>query len=481
MIKTLDDALACAEAAVGDPLGLGTTVGPALADYVDRPGGGVVPVHDGASARSVTRLAWLLYELGLYDECRTVVGRLLEWRGHDAPDSGEWTGRLASLAVSLGRPDDARRVLEETRRHRGGDFWSVARTLANLAAVSVAQQDPDAAEDWLAKARKHIGGRKPPAELRELLAGVELSVARRTGSAREIGAAMDELTAASAEVLRAPRTVGSRGFAALARLALAHAETARDEGSAEGLERASGVLETAGQRLSAMLGADHPRSLVLQGQLAAVQVECARAAGSAARLDRSVAVLESVSSRLAGRLGEVHPHTLAACGNLAVARLEYLRTTDDRETVARIAESLAAESRRVTTLLGAGHPVARLVRSVYAACRTLVAGRPEANTAGTVGRANTAGTVVWAGVPGAAALGLAGLRPAARQGGRSVVAAVAVLPDPGLAPAVIAVNDIGNAEAFLVAIDETIKYFNDGDIVDGVIVKVDRDEVLLDI
>ncbi|MDX6286466.1 MAG: small subunit ribosomal protein [Frankiales bacterium] len=45
----------------------------------------------------------------------------------------------------------------------------------------------------------------------------------------------------------------------------------------------------------------------------------------------------------------------------------------------------------------------------------------------------------------------------------------------------VAVNDIGSAEDFLAAIDETIKYFNDGDIVDGVIVKVDRDEVLLDI
>ena len=33
----------------------------------------------------------------------------------------------------------------------------------------------------------------------------------------------------------------------------------------------------------------------------------------------------------------------------------------------------------------------------------------------------------------------------------------------------------------LSAIDETIKYFNDGDIVEGTIVKVDRDEVLLDI
>ena len=51
---------------------------------------------------------------------------------------------------------------------------------------------------------------------------------------------------------------------------------------------------------------------------------------------------------------------------------------------------------------------------------------------------------------------------------------------PSAAPQV-AVNDIGSEEDFLAAIDSTIKYFNDGDIVDGSIVKVDRDEVLLDI
>ena len=45
----------------------------------------------------------------------------------------------------------------------------------------------------------------------------------------------------------------------------------------------------------------------------------------------------------------------------------------------------------------------------------------------------------------------------------------------------VAVNDIGSEADFLAAIDETIKYFNDGDIVEGTIVKVDRDEVLLDI
>ena len=45
----------------------------------------------------------------------------------------------------------------------------------------------------------------------------------------------------------------------------------------------------------------------------------------------------------------------------------------------------------------------------------------------------------------------------------------------------VAINDIGDAEAFAAAVDATIKYFNDGDIVEGTIVKVDRDEVLLDI
>ncbi len=45
----------------------------------------------------------------------------------------------------------------------------------------------------------------------------------------------------------------------------------------------------------------------------------------------------------------------------------------------------------------------------------------------------------------------------------------------------IAVNDIGSAADFLAAIEGTIKNFNDGDLVEGTIVQVDRDEVLVDI
>ncbi|WP_207843608.1 30S ribosomal protein S1 [Williamsia soli] len=55
------------------------------------------------------------------------------------------------------------------------------------------------------------------------------------------------------------------------------------------------------------------------------------------------------------------------------------------------------------------------------------------------------------------------------------------MPSTTITSPQVAVNDIGSAEDFLAAIDATIKYFNDGDIVEGTIVKVDRDEVLLDI
>ena len=48
-------------------------------------------------------------------------------------------------------------------------------------------------------------------------------------------------------------------------------------------------------------------------------------------------------------------------------------------------------------------------------------------------------------------------------------------------PEQVAVNDIGSEQDLLAAIDETIKYFKEGDIVEGSVVKVDRDEVLLDI
>ena len=48
-------------------------------------------------------------------------------------------------------------------------------------------------------------------------------------------------------------------------------------------------------------------------------------------------------------------------------------------------------------------------------------------------------------------------------------------------PKQVAVNDIGSQEDFLAAVEATLKFFNDGDLISGTVVKIDRDEVLLDV
>ena len=47
----------------------------------------------------------------------------------------------------------------------------------------------------------------------------------------------------------------------------------------------------------------------------------------------------------------------------------------------------------------------------------------------------------------------------------------------------VAINDIGSADDFLAAVEETLKGkdFNDGSLIEGTVVKIDRDEVLLDV
>lgn len=48
-------------------------------------------------------------------------------------------------------------------------------------------------------------------------------------------------------------------------------------------------------------------------------------------------------------------------------------------------------------------------------------------------------------------------------------------------PKQIAVNDIGSTDDFLAEVEKTLKFFNDGDLIEGTVVKIDRDEVLLDV
>jgi small subunit ribosomal protein S1 len=54
-------------------------------------------------------------------------------------------------------------------------------------------------------------------------------------------------------------------------------------------------------------------------------------------------------------------------------------------------------------------------------------------------------------------------------------------PTTAKTPKPVAVDDIGSAEDFLAAVEATLKFFNDGDLISGTVVKIDRDEVLLDV
>ncbi len=54
-------------------------------------------------------------------------------------------------------------------------------------------------------------------------------------------------------------------------------------------------------------------------------------------------------------------------------------------------------------------------------------------------------------------------------------------PSTTTGPKQVAVNDIGSADDFLAEVEKTLKFFNDGDLIEGTVVKIDRDEVLLDV
>ncbi|MGD1224168.1 hypothetical protein AB9Q10_37725, partial [Streptomyces krungchingensis] len=509
MIDSYEEAVACAEAALRDARRV--TVPDALRTFTARWAEGKFPAYGDDDLASVMRLAWLLYQMGVTDASYALVKQLVSHPPQGRPPGGD-PNRCAVLLTCLGRPDEAQQLLagdqteavlpprgieqdgttgaespptaeeDGARPARppaprsggaGRPGWSRIRALVNLAAIS-ARTQPTQAAHWLTQAEGHLDAASgtPPAEIRQLLAGVRVSLARREKPQDVYDAPMTELRDASLAALAALDSRDPQGYLIVAQLALAYFESARDAQSSDRLEHAAGVLEAASQRLSAMLGADHPRALVVQGKLAAVQVECARAARSTARLDRATTQLAFISTRLSRRLGACHPQSLAATGNLAVARLECVRTTTEHTRSAQIFQDLGWQCRTVTDLVGADHPVARLVTASYTVCRNLL----------------DRGGDSWHGVPSSyrphrrhGASGALSVHASAswqaaahiRPGAARPATTATVRPTQATAPAV-AVNDVGDEEAFLAAIDETIKYFNDGDIVDGVIVKVDR-------
>ncbi|MFC9854912.1 S1 RNA-binding domain-containing protein [Streptomyces prasinus] len=426
MIDSFGEAVRCAEEALRDPGGLRYAHLPSLVAFVSdlRAGSATDTEWDPTELARGVQLNRLLWELGLRGEANELFTELAErLRGASPRNTGgtELANALASVGVRLGRLDEARAVLARLvdsvapgwagAKYRA-DMTPTARTAPdgvlglvtwiNLAAVELALGDITSAALRAGLARIWLAdtGLRDTAEAAELLAGVELRLAaaslprgprgdtaanrppyRREGLRRDSGdearrmrraGAMDQLSRSAEELVRG-LDGGPRAFLAVAGLAVAQLAEAldRDPGS---VTTAVSVLEIACQRLSAMLGADHPEVLGVLADLAAARAEAARVARSPARLEQAVAQLASVSRRLEFRLGAGHPRSVAALANLATARVESVRVTAEPGKAARTAQVLDQQARQTGQLLGNDHPVARLVRASSMTCHRMAVG-----------------------------------------------------------------------------------------------------------
>ncbi|WP_416960999.1 hypothetical protein [Streptomyces sp. Agncl-13] len=344
MIDSFDEAVTCAEEALSDPGGLRFTHLPGLVRFVDMVTVSDLRPHGAAEFESAVRLGRELLYLGLRDEARQVFHLLADTclDKLELPETVRSARLVAALGASLGRLDKAREVLWAVREAETPNPYDRAAVLANLAAVELARNDVSAAGDYARRARTVVDLCAPQEQLvlRELLATIEVHLSREPGAAlHSRRVAYDELSASTWALLEDGDEDSPQAFLAVVTVAMARVESAVEDGDAPSLDKAVVALEVAGQRLAALLGADHPSALGVQADLAAAQLELARFVRSSARLLRAVGALESVTERLAFRLGRTHPRTVVALANLVIAQVESVRA------VTRLVASLAARPR----------------------------------------------------------------------------------------------------------------------------------------
>ncbi|MFE1510036.1 S1 RNA-binding domain-containing protein [Streptomyces sp. NPDC058726] len=395
MIDSFRAAAECAEEALRDPGGLRFAHLPSLVAFVTRlrADRGGASWEAGELAEGV-RLNRLLWELGLrseavqlFDVLRARPLRLSE----DADRTVAAGNALAAVGMRLGRGEDVREFLEPMAAEMAGtdtDEVLSLITLVNLAVVALALGKRNSAVTRTRAARNRLRHLDAPhyAELHEILAAVEWRIAEAV-SREQAGRfsrsgwhppvpSLGTFAARAAALVREVGDNDPRAFFSVAGLAVARVTAALRDGDANALRTSAQVLEVTCQRLSAMLGADHPEVLGVLADLAAVQVESARVIRSPVKLERAVAQLASVSGRLDARLGPEHPRSLATLTNLVTARVESVRASDEGEKAdkaERTAEALAEQARRTGERLGRHHPVTRLVRASSRTCRRIAA------------------------------------------------------------------------------------------------------------
>jgi small subunit ribosomal protein S1 len=295
-------------------------------------------------------------------------------------------------------------------------------------------------------------------------------------------------------------------------LASAKCGLAAVEGNIQDLRRYAEVLAIAVQRASAQLGPDHVLTIGGQANLANIEFEIALASRSprevaecvdnlfrlerhsrricgqshptvviltinaavasleSARQARSISQLETAERRLirAAQLAEEsfgasHPCTAIARSNAASAGFDLARAQRSRPRLEQMVGVLEDAVSQVSDSLGAGHATARALTRQLSACRRLLASdNPWADErgGGTATIVRTVEDELW------------GLDD-------DYVPVYEASPPRRHPPG--SIPDQGAEEDFLAAIDKAIKYFNDGDIVEGTVAEVRGDEVLVDI
>ncbi|GAA1422156.1 hypothetical protein GCM10009601_23150 [Streptomyces thermospinosisporus] len=395
MIDSFGAAAQCAEEALRDPGGLRFAHVPSLVAFVSglRTGGDCGPAWDAGELAQGVRLDRLLWELGLREEANRLFDVLAE-RVQSAPEGAahalELHNSLAVVALALGLPHRARHLLRTVSADAAGLLGTI--TWINRAVVELSLGDTGSARiaSLVARARLAALDAERSAEPDEVLATVELRLAVLDGHRAAGGgdrlpaqpepvaargdARLGQLAHRATTFVREAGEDDPRAFLSVAGFALARIAAALRDQDLEALTTSVHVLEVASQRLSAMLGADHPQVLGVRADLAAVHVESARVTRSADRLERALVRLASVSERLDARLGPEHPRSVAALTNLVTAQVDSVRATGEAERAVRAertADELAEQARRAERRLGERHPVTRLMRASSQTCRRI--------------------------------------------------------------------------------------------------------------
>ena len=301
-------------------------------------GGGLEPSVESAVRRSIG-MSFLKFGEDSSAESQLRLARALaeESFGESAVETREIASLLAEALAHQGRFGEVREMLDALAAPEGS-LEHLEHRLLIAEALRVSRDLSQAVEVYEAVHRDLGNLTKPPAELRERVGDGLLKALHDAG---RLADALP-LIEGHQDLLRERHGDDSVAFwNAKALLAIHH----RDTGNREAAER---VYLAVRERLTALLGSQHPVVASILHQLSSLYIQSSNP-GAAVEYAREAFELRRE------QFGDAHPHTLASLNNIAVA----LRGLEQFEE-ALVSQSLAEEI--ATTLQGPESPLVLSLR-----------------------------------------------------------------------------------------------------------------------